>query len=82
MLKAYHVYIVCSGFLPGHFSLEFGQFFSQLTDSFQLGFLLGSGLLFLLHVTVLLLAYQLLQRKDKSKSQTRLWKNMKGKEIN
>lgn len=71
MVKAYQVYIVCTAFPPSHFSLEFGQFFSQLIDSFLLGFLLCGHLLLLLHVTVLLLAYQLLQRKDQSKSQIR-----------
>lgn len=80
MLRAYQVCVACAGFLPSHFRLEFGQFFSQLIDSLLLSFLLCGHLLLLLDVTVLLLADQLLQRKDQSKSQTRLYKNMKGGE--
>lgn len=82
MIKAYQACIVCTAFLPSHFSLEFGQFFSQLIDSFLLSFLLCSHPLLLLDVTVLLLAYQLLQMKDQSTSQIRLQKNIKGKKIN
>lgn len=82
MLRANQVCVACAGFLPSHFRLEFGQFFSQLTDSLLLSFLLCGHLLLLLDVAVLLLADQLLQRKDQSKSQTRLEKNIKGEKTN
>lgn len=60
---ACYVYIVCTVVLPSHFGLEFGQFFSQQTDSLLLRLLLCSHLLLLFSITVLLLADELLQRK-------------------